>query len=213
MLALLNWFVVGFVALGALLGLGVPYALHLDSLKMDKPVVVFRNRPWRNLLGLLLAGMLLGMGIVLVITAVRKIDELYLVLFSLIVATALLVLGATGFWLHVTYWRHDRRAVLTIDRTSQLATYTNAGTTQQFVLADVASITQYDSYRPSGHRMTWDGYNYQIWELHDGTWLVLTCLLYSFSGPEDLLPPVRCRTVRPRICWLPGDPLLNFTFC
>ncbi|AWM34289.1 hypothetical protein [Hymenobacter nivis] len=177
--------------------LGAPYALHFNSQKMDKPVVVFQSRPWRNMLSLLLAGTLLWMGAAMGSVAVHLADELTLAGLSLLLAAVLLCWGGSGLWLHLTYWRHNRRASLTIDRTAQAATYTNAGTALHFALADVSGITSYDSRRSFRRRALWKGYSYQIWELRDGTWFVLTCLLYSFSGPESLSrPPTapRCGT-------------------
>lgn len=188
-----------------------PYALYFDSQKLDKPIVVFQIRFWRNALPLLMTGALFGIAIMIAST-LFKVNELLMVVICLPLAVLTLRWGFIGLWLHLTYWRHDRRATLKVCRLEQTATYTDAGSIIRFALADVVSVTTYDSYRPSKRRAMWQEYSYQLWQLQDGTWFVLTCLLYSFSGPDDLLPAALRRTIRPRICWLPGDPLMNLSF-
>ncbi|NML66999.1 hypothetical protein HHL22_17470 [Hymenobacter sp. RP-2-7] len=53
-------------------------------------------------------------------------------------------------------------------------------------------------------------YSCQIFTLRDGTELLLTCLMYSMLGPEELLPDVPRQTVRKSGAWPPGDEL-NFS--
>lgn len=115
-------------------------------------------------------------------------------------------------WLYATYRHHERRACLQFDPDTLTAAYTNTGLIVQFALTDIVSITQYEcSLRHSARRyVIGRDYYYQVWRLRDDTELVLTSLLCSFVVPGKLLPLVQRDWVRPRICWLPGDPLLTW---
>ncbi|WP_125916738.1 hypothetical protein [Hymenobacter coccineus] len=128
-----------------------------------------------------------------------------------LVALPLALLGlALGFVIlrrHFSYWRHDQHATLTIDRLGQRAGYCNQNVELDFALADVVQVTEHTTYGRSGRPPVWRNYSYQVFTLRDGTELLVTCLHYSLLGPQELIPAAQRATVRPRICWLPGDEL------
>lgn len=179
--------------------MGLPYSLYLDSQQLEQPVVVFRARIWRVLPFVLPAlvfnGLVLALGGLLMARPAYSPAALPSGL-----ALALVSLGLfyVAIRLHSSYWRHDRHATLTIYRAEQRADYQRDGTSLRFALADVVQITRYEA----GSRSI---YSYQVFALRDGTELLLTCLMYSMLGPQDLMPDVPSQTVRRRFGWLPSQ--------
>lgn len=184
--------------------MGLPYSLYLDSQKLEQPVVVFTARMWREatmLVPLLVfLGMLLGLAGVIV---TRPTISLLAGLSAFALTFISLGLSFVFLRLHLTYWRHDRYARLTIYPQEKRADYQNKDVLVSFALADVVGITRYYS----GSRGI---YSYQVFTLRDGTELLLTCLMYSMLGPAELLPDVPRQEVRKSGAWLPGDEL-NFS--
>jgi hypothetical protein len=192
------------VVLFCLLSLGVPYALYRDSQQLGQPVVRFEARAWRTLP--LLVPLLVFMGGLLVLAGVIVTRPTISLLAGLSAfALTLISLGLSFLLLrqYRTYWRHDRHATLTIYTQEQRAEYRNEGVLVNFALADVVRITGYNT----ANRAI---YTYQVFTLQDGTELLLTCLMSSILGPEELMLDVPRQTVRKAGGWLPGDEL-NFS--
>ncbi len=186
-----------------LLIMGLPYALYRDSQKLDKPVVVFTVHFWKEapfLLGIFafLGGLLVLAGVIVT----RQTISLLAGLSAFALTLVGLGLGFVFLRLQLTYWRHDQHAMLTIYTQEQRAEYRNEDVLVSFALADVVRITRYDS----GSRGI---YSYQVFMLRNGTELLLTCLMYSMLGPEELLPDVPRQRVRKTGAWLPSGGL-NF---
>jgi hypothetical protein len=197
--------VASFVLLVCLGILGMPYALYYDSQQLEQPVVVFKAHIWReasSLIPLLIFnGMLLVLAGVLAIYTISSIGT-WLVGLTL----TFISLGLSFMMLrqHISYWQHDRYTTLTIYRQEQRAEYRNADVFLSFALADVVQIIH---YTPNSSRAI---YSYQVFVLADGTELLLTCLMYSMLGPQELMPAALRQTVRchgPYGCWLPGQEL------
>ena len=184
-----------------LLIMGLPYALYRDSQKLDKPLVVFtanfcREAPY--LIGILvfLGGLLVLVGVIVTRPTISLLSGLSAFALTLVS----LGLGFVFIRLQLTYWRHDQHATLTIYTREQRAEYRNEDVLVSFALADVVRIT---SYTPNIRGI----YTYQVFTLRNGTELLLTCLMYSMLGPEELVPDVPRQTVRKTGAWLPGDEL------
>lgn len=180
---------------------GLPYALYRDSQQLAQPVVRFEARAWRTMPMLapvlVFMGMLLGLvGVIITRPVISSLAGLS--------ASALTVisLGLSFLLLrqYSTYWHHDRHATLTVYTQEQRAEYCNDGVLVRFALADVVCITGYNT---TGRAI----YSYQIFTLRDGTELLLTCLMYSMLGPQELMPDVPYQAVRKFGGWLPGDEL------
>jgi hypothetical protein len=187
-----------------LLIMGLPYALYRDSQQLAQPVVRFAARAWRTLpllvpLLVFLGGMLVLAGVIVTRPAISLLAGLSAGALTLIS----LGLSYVFIRLQLTYWRHDQHATLTIYTPEQRAEYRNEGVLLSFALADVVRIVY---YTPSSRAI----YTYHVFVLRDGTELLLTCLLYTMLGPEELLPDVPRQTVRKTGAWLPGDEL-NFS--
>jgi hypothetical protein len=170
------------VLLCCLLALGVPYALYRDSQQLGQPVVRFEARAWRTLPMLVPVLVFLG---------------------GMLVLVGVIVTRPTISRQYRTYWRHDRHATLTVYTQEQRAEYRNDGVLVNFALADVVRITGYNT----ANRAI---YTYQVFTLQDGTELLLTCLMSSILGPEELMLDVPRQAVRKFGGWLPGDEL-NFS--
>lgn len=187
-----------------LLIMGLPYVLYRDSQQLDQPVVVFAARAWRTapqlLPVLIFLAMTLGLAGVIV---TRPTISLLAGLSAGALTLISLGLGFVMLRLYSTYWRHDRHATLTVYTQAQRADYRNNGVLVSFALAEVVRIMH---YTPSSRGI----YSYQVFELRNGTELLLTCLMYTMLGPEELLPDVPRQTVRKSGAWLPGDEL-NFS--
>jgi hypothetical protein len=190
--------------------LGYPYKLHAESLKLAEPVVIFTGNFWRatpwSLLFLGLAGLLLVLAFYLIQQPNAGWDTL---LGALVVALPGLALGFILLRLHLSYWQHDRYASLTIYRNEQRAEYFNGDTCYYFALADVMHVTTYTSTSHTSRLQFWGHYSYQIFFLQDGTQLLVTCLLYSLLGPQELLPAIPHDVATRYICWLPGNEASN----
>jgi hypothetical protein len=183
--------------------MGVPYALYRDSQQLGQPVVVFAARAWRTLPTLMPLLAFLGTMLVLAGVIVTRPTISWLAGLSAVALTLISLSLSVGFLRqYSTYWRHDRHAMLTVYTQEQRAEYRNDGVLVTFALADVVSIIGYNTN-------TRALYNYQIFTLRDGTELLLTCLMYSMLGPEELMPDVPRHAVRRFGGWLPGDEL-NF---
>jgi len=188
-----------------LLIMGLPYALYRDSQQLGQPVVQFAARAWRTLPVLVPLLVFLGGILVLAAVIVTRPAISWLAGLSAFALTLIsLGLGFVFLRLQLTYWRHDRHAVLTVYTQEQRAEYRNEGVLLNFALADVGRIV---CYTPNSRAI----YTYQVFVLRDGTELLLTCLLYSMLGPEELLPDVPRQTVRKSGAWLPGDELNSAT--
>ena len=189
-----------FVLLFCLFILAVPYALYRDSQHLEQPVVVFEAPRWRS--ASLLVPLLIFLAMLLVLAGVlvgQLTSSLAVWLGTLALALVSLSLSFVLIRRHISYWQHDRHAMLTVYRQEQRAEYRNEGVLVSFTLADVVQITRYGS--DSGRAI----YFYQIFLLRDGTELLLTCLMYSILGPQELMPAARHQKVRCHLCWLPGD--------
>ncbi|TDN40055.1 hypothetical protein E4631_20610 [Hymenobacter sp. UV11] len=183
--------------------MGLPYALYRDSQQLGQLVVRFEARAWRT--APLLVPLLVFLGMLLVLAGVivtRPAISLLAGLSAFALTLVSLGLCFVFLRLQLTYWRHDRHATLTVYRQEQRAEYRNEDVLVSFALADVVRITRYDSG-------SWGIYSYQVFTLRNGTELLLTCLMYSMLGPEELLPDVPRQTVRKSGACLPGDEL-NF---
>jgi|GEM_PF-1178619 len=196
--------------------LAIPYLVHFDSQKMEQPVISFGCVGWKIILSTLYTALLLGALGYLVVGVIRgPRPALWVGIVFLIMGVLLLRLTFVQAWLHVTYWYHEWGVSLLIDRPAQTVTYTKAGHTTHVSPANIRRITRYESYRRRSYfsrRSIRQPFHYQIWELRDGTALVITCLLYSFTEPSVLIPAASGHLVKPRICWLPGDPLITFRY-
>jgi hypothetical protein len=187
------------------LSLGLPYALYRDSQQLGQPVVRFEARAWRTLP--MLVPLLVFLGMMLALAGVIVTRPTISLLAGLSAGGLTLIsLGLSFGFLrqYSTYWRHDRHATLTVYPQAQRAEYRNDGVLVNFALADVVGITGYNTN-------TRALYNYQIFTLRDGTELLLTCLMYSMLGPEELMPDVPRQAVRRFGGWLPGDELNSAT--
>jgi hypothetical protein len=185
--------------------MGLPYALYRDSQQIGQPVVQFEARAWRT--ASLLGPLLVFLVMILVLAGVLVASSTSGLLAWLSACALTLISLGLGFVmlrLHSTYWRHDRQASLTVYTQEQRADYRNNGVLVSFALTDVVRITR---YTPNSNRAI---YSYQVFVLRDGTELLLTCLMYSMLGPEELMPDVPRQTVRKSGAWLPGDEL-NFS--
>jgi len=183
----------------------MPYALYRDSQQLGQPVVRFEARAWRTLP--MLVPLLVFLGGMLVLAGVIVTRPTISLLAGLSAGGLTLIsLGLSFGFLrqYSTYWRHDRHATLTVYTQEQRAEYRNDGVLVTFALADVVGITGYNTN-------TRALYNYQIFTLRDGTELLLTCLMYSMLGPEELMPDVPRQAVRKFGGWLPGDELNSAT--
>jgi hypothetical protein len=188
-----------------LLIMGLPYALYRDSQQLGQPVVRFEARAWRT--APLLVPLLVFLGMLLVLAGVLVTSPASGLLARLSACALTLISLGLGFVmlrLHSTYWQHDRHATLTVYTQEQRAEYRNDGVWVSFALADVGHITR---YTPNSSRAI---YSYQVFVLRDGTELLLTCLMYSMLGPQELMPDVPRQTVHKSGAWLPGDEL-NFS--
>jgi len=190
------------VLLFCLFILGVPYALYRDSQQLEQPVVVFKAHSWREVPAVL--SLLLFLGAMLVLAGVlvsQPTSSWAAWLGALALVLVSLGLGFVLIRRHISYWQHDRHATLTIYRQEQRAEYRNKGVLVSFALADVVQITH---HTPDSGRAI---YSYRVFTLRDGTELLLTCLMYNYLGPQELMPAALHQTVRCRMCWLPGDEL------
>lgn len=205
------------LALALTLGVAIligyyPLQLHLDSLRLAQPIVIFQGRFWRGgmmpwtLGGLVFAGFLLALAGLL---ATRPTSGFVAVLGALIVAIFGVGISFIILRLHVSYWQHDQHATLTVHQQAQRAEYHNKGISVSFNLADVVQITHYANNPHNTRAPIWSNYSYRVYVLQDGTELLLTRLMYSLIGPQDLMPTTNRLTVPRYICWLPGDEL-NF---
>jgi hypothetical protein len=188
-----------------LLIMGLPYALYRDSQQLGQPVVRFTARAWRTMP--LLVPLLVFLGMILVLAGVIVTRPTISLLAGLMAGALTLISLGLGFVmlrLYSSYWRHDRHATLTVYTQEQRAEYRNDGVLVRFALADVVRIT---CYTPNSNRGI---YSYQGFVLRDGTELLLTCLMYTMLGPQELMPDVPRQTVRKTGAWLPGDEL-NFS--
>lgn len=194
-----------FTLVSCLLIMGLPYALYRDSQQLGQPVVQFAARAWRT--APLLVPLLTFLSTLLVLAGVLAIRSAgnwlaWLSAFALVLIS--LGLSFMLLRLQLTYWRHDRHATLTVYTQEQWAEYQNEDGLVRFALADVVQITH---CIPTSNRAI---YSYQIFTLRDGTELLLTCLMYSMLGPQELMPDAPRQTVRKSGAWLPGDEL-NFS--
>jgi hypothetical protein len=188
-----------------LLIMGLPYALYRDSQQLAQPMVRFEARAWRTLPLLVPLFVFLCMLLVLAGLLVTHLAGSWLTWLSAFALTLVsLGLGFVMIRLQISYWQHDRHATLTVYTQEQRAEYRNEDVLVRFALADVVHVT---NYTPNSNRAI---YSYQIFTLRDGTELLLTCLMYSMLGPEELLPDIPHQTVRKTGAWLPGDEL-NFS--
>ena len=137
--------------------------------------------------------------------ATRPSSGLAALMGALVLALPGLGLGFVVLRLHLSYWQHDQHATLTIYCQQQRAEYYNKGIFLSFALVDVVQITEYATPSRGTKGPLWSNYSYRIFVLQDGTELLLTCLMYSMLGPQELMPAALRQTVRCRICWLPGD--------
>jgi hypothetical protein len=196
--------------------LSLPYLVHFDNQQMERPTVLFNCVGWKVVLSTLYTALLIGtLGYLVAVVAQGLGTAPWVYIVLIITSVLLLRLAFVQSWLHVTYWHHEWGVNLLIDRLAQTVTYIKSGNTKHFLLTDVRRITRYESYRRRSYfsrRSIRQPFHYQIWELSDGTELVITCLLYSFTEPSALVPAVSGHLVKPRICWLPGDPLITLHY-
>ena len=211
-------FATGGILLVILTGvIALPYLVHFDDQKVERPVAVFRCVLWKTAALTLYTLILNGLFVffccsIVAITRQHQEQGMLFYVFVLFAGGLLSRMTIIQTWLHLTYWYHDWRTVLIIDRPAHMVTYTRAGRTVKFALNDFVRFIRYESHgrlEYFSRRTHKKIYSYQVWELRDGTELVVTCLLYTFTEPIALLPPVIGRQVKPRVCWLPGDPLIT----
>ncbi|MDB5233329.1 MAG: hypothetical protein JWR44_322 [Hymenobacter sp.] len=181
--------------------LGFPYRLHLESLRLEKPVVVFSARIWRALpLTLLFSGLaLLLIGVALSISFRNHTNSLDPLI--LLVPTTLVCWGVViSIRLHHSYWKHDREATLVIDTLGKRATYSNQEVHLDFAFSEVVNIVQHSC---RWGRAPWGHYGYEVLRLSNGTDILVTCLFYSLLGPERSFSKATCTLEKHRVCWLP----------
>lgn len=189
-----------------MLVLAVPYVLHFDGKKIERPVVRFTYRFWRiGWLMLISNGLAIMVIYSFIITAMRPESGIGLTLSILLLALPILGVSFVFTRLHFSYWQHERQACFVIDQHAQQATYTNANIQLQFALSDVTGIVEHVNYR--ARNVPWSGYTYHIFTLRDGRYILVTNLLHTFYAPDYLFPSVRRTTARRWVCWLPGDDL------
>lgn len=205
------------VALFALLLLAWPYMLFFEARRLDTPVKAFVYRVGREDISLLLllliyngaAAFTLYTAFKMLVTHESTQGEPFTQLF--IFCLVVIPFSALAFVvnrLHYSYWRHDHLACLEVDELQQQVVYTNHDQKLTFAVSDVASIVRY-SARNYNYRSPWNGYEYEVYALQDGTEFIVTCLLYYSTSPSELFPLAQRKTVQRRICWLPDITFLS----
>ena len=145
-------FATGGILLVILTGvIALPYLVHFDDQKMERPVVVFRCVLWKTaaltLYTLILNGLLVFFCYSIVaITRQHQEQGMLFYVFVLFAGGLLLRMTIIQTWLHLTYWYHDWRTVLIIDRPAHMVTYTRAGRTVKFALNDFVRFIRYESH-------------------------------------------------------------------
>lgn len=198
-----------------LLVFGLPLALgsqeHFQAKKLAQPVIRFTCDGWQlPSLFWTLFQTTFGLGLCLAAGSVIRAVGLQPV--SLLVAGFLLPIawwqfpGLRLFW---TYWRHDGRAVLVVDRAQRTATYYNRAFCLNFALADVKEFT---AFYPAPTRAASADYSYAVLTFANGTELVISKLLCEPYVLRTLLPDASATAVRQRYAWLPADTLSRRLF-
>jgi len=198
-----------------LLVLGLPLALgsreHFQAKKLAQPVIRFAYDGWQ-LPSLLWTLFQTAFGLGLCLAAGCVIRALGLQTMSVLIVGLVLPIawwqfpGIRLFW---TYWRHDGRAVLVVDRGQKTATYHNRACCLNFALADVQDFT---SCYPAPTRAASADYSYAVLTFADGTELVVSKLLCEPYVLRTLLPDASAAAVQQRYVWLPGDTLSRRLF-
>jgi hypothetical protein len=198
-----------------LLVIGLPLALgsqqYFQAKKLAQPVVQFTCDGWL-LPRLLWTLFQTAFGLSLGLMAGAAVRALGAQLASLLVAGVLLPVAwwqFPGFRLLWTYWRHDGRAALVVNRAQKTATYRNQDFYLAFALADVVQLT---AYRPTRTRAASADYSYSVLTFADGTELVVSNLLCDPFVLRTLLPGTLATNVPQRYAWLPSDILSRRLF-
>ena len=187
---------------------GAPYALHFDSVRLTKPVVVFRYRWWRQIGTLTFAGGLAAgwftFAIWLALATGSVIFASILLLLLLLLSRPFLRNVFITFQLHLSYWQQERAATLTFLRPEQRAVYRNKNLLLSFSLSEISGITTHQADTIGTRRApVWSSYYYQIWTLQSGKEFIVTCFLFDFIEPATLLPAGWRKTRNSQPCWLP----------
>ncbi len=114
-----------------------------------------------------------------------------------------------GLRLFLTYWWHDGRAVLVVDRVQKTATYRNRTFYLKFDLADVREFT---SFYPLRTRAASADYSYAILTFANGTELVVSKLVCNPFVLRTLFPSANNTAIQRRYAWLPGGTLSRRLF-
>ena len=193
----------------ALLLLAWPYILFFEARRLDTRVKEFAYRFGREDVSLLLMLLLYnGAAAFTLYAAIAELfthesikDDLSGKLVVGMIALPFLSFAFIVNRLHFSYWHHERHARLEIDELEQHARYNNKEIHLIFAVSEVVSIVRYSAsqYR----RAPWNGYEYEVYTLQDGTEFIITCLLYYSTNPAKLFPTSQRNTVQRRICWLP----------
>ena len=197
---MIYWLLTPFV----LLLLAWPYLLFLEARRLNTPVKEFAYRFGREDVSMLPMLLLCnGFAASLLYTAVNEIitRESTRVFISCLMVLPFLAIAFIVNRLHYGYWRHEHHTRLKVDELQQQVVYTNQDQQLIFVVSEVISIVRYSAsqYR----RAPWNGYEYEVYTLQDGTEIIITCLLYYSTSPAELFPAAQHETVQRRICWLP----------
>jgi len=198
-----------------LLVIGLPLALgaqeYFQAKKLALPVVRIACNAWL-LPRLLWTLFQTAFGLSLGLAAGYAMRALGAQLASLLVAGILLPVAwwqFPGFRLLWTYWRHDGRAILVVNRAQKTATYCNQDFHFAFTLADVEQLT---AHWPARTRAASADYSYSVLTFANGTELVISNLLCDPFVLHTLLPGTLVTTVQQRYAWLPSDLLSRRLF-
>ena len=204
---MIYWLLTPFV----LLLLAWPYLLFLEARRLNTPVKEFAYRFGREDVSMLPMLLLYnGVAAFLLHTAVNEIvtrestqddSSITLLFVSCLMVLPFLAIAFIVNRLHYGYWRHEHHTRLEVDELQQQVVYTNQDQQLIFVVSEVISIVRYSASRY--RRAPWNGYEYEVYTLQDGTEIIITCLLYYSTSPAELFPAAQHETVQRRICWLP----------
>jgi hypothetical protein len=203
--------IVGLLLLIFVLPLALGTRQHFWAKKLAQPLVRFACDGWR-LPRILWTLLQTAFGLSIGLAAGYAVRALGVQPASLLVAGILLPAAwwqFPGFRLFWTYWRHDGRAVLVVNRAQKTATYCNQSFLLNFALADVEQLT---SYSPAQTRAASADYSYAVLTFADGNKLVISNLLCEFFVLRTLLPGTPATAVAQRYAWLPDDLLSRRLF-
>ncbi|MBF9141281.1 hypothetical protein [Hymenobacter properus] len=191
-----------------LLVIGLPLGLSADSYfhmqRLNRPVVCFVHRSWREMsfwwtLFQTLFGVTLLVGPWIFAVAHDAAS------FALIATPASLLVAWRQFpaiCLYYTYRRWDGRARFCFNRAEKRMTYFNRELSLTFALSEIDSLSR---YTPPASRTASADYSYTVMHLNSGRTLVVTSLLCDDIDWLTILPAVKTEVIKHSFAWLPTD--------